>query len=205
MWDRESAAERGLADNAAQGLRRPGPLRGRRPGACAGPWPAAKRHAGRKGESHAEVPDSLPDKLMQFARPGGARRLPPRAAADFTGTAPVPGRSSATTGSARPCATANTGPVRVTPGLDGTSCVGHDICPPRSVDPATRTGRFLQVRDAGVGSGPGLSDRGLPSSGSVPTIGPLSCLTLPLAGKDTGLSACKCLHRAILQKQEHSR
>jgi len=147
----------------------------------------------------------LSEQLMQRARAGGARLLPLRAAADFTGTAPVPGRSSAATGSAWPCATANTGPVRVTPGLDGTSCVGHDICLPRSVDPATPTGRFLQVRDAGAGSGPGLSDRGLPSSGSVPTIGRLSCLTSPLAGKDTGLSACICLHGVIVQKQEHSR
>jgi two-component system OmpR family sensor kinase len=67
--------------------------------------------------------------------------------------------------------------------------------------PAALPVRFVPGRDVGAGSGTGLA---IVRTGAG-RIGPPPRLMSPRAGKDTGFSACICLHGVIVQKQEHSR
>lgn len=90
------------------------------------------------------------------------------------------------------------GPVRVTLDLDGTLCVTNDGPSVPLGDLAALSGRFVRGKDAGAGSGLGLAI----VETIAERIGTPLRLTSPLAGKDTGFSACIRLQGTILQKQE---
>ena len=93
------------------------------------------------------------------------------------------------------------GPVRVTLDLDGTLCVVNEGPPVPPADLAALSGRFVRGKDAGAGSGLGLAIVHTIAE----RIGTSLRLTSPLAGKDTGFSACIRLHGAIPQRQEQTR
>jgi hypothetical protein len=71
------------------------------------------------------------------------------------------------------------------------------MAPVPMADPAALPGRFVRGKDTGAGLAIVRTRAG--------RIGPPLRLTSPLAGKDTGFSACTGLHGAILQKREHTR
>jgi len=93
------------------------------------------------------------------------------------------------------------GPVNVSLDLDGTLCVANDGPPVLPDVLAALSGRFVRGKDAGAGSGLGLAIVHTIAE----RIGTPLRLTSPLAGKDTGFSACIRLQGAILQKQEQTR
>jgi two-component system OmpR family sensor kinase len=93
------------------------------------------------------------------------------------------------------------GPVAVTLDLDGTLCVTNDGPPVPPDDLAALSGRFVRGKDAGAGSGLGLAIVHTIAQ----RIGAPLRLTSPLAGTDTGFSACIRLQGAILPKQEQTR
>jgi two-component system OmpR family sensor kinase len=93
------------------------------------------------------------------------------------------------------------GPIDVVLNLDGTLCVANDGPPVPPADLAALSGRFVRGKDAGVGSGLGLAIVHTIAE----RIGTPLRLTSPLAGRDTGFSACIRLQGAIFQKQEQTR
>jgi two-component system OmpR family sensor kinase len=229
--DRAFTAERSFAANAAHELRTPlaGALAQVQRLRQALPDPES---AGRAAEIEATLKrlTRLSERLMQLARAEGARLLAevPQdirpvlqiVAGDFARGADA-GRvmlslpDTAVPSDIDPDAVAiisrnlienalrhgDAGPVGVTLDLDGTLCVVNGGPPVAPADLAALRGRFVRGRDAGAGSGLGLAI----VQTMAERLGTALRLTSPLPGKDTGFSACICLHGAIPHGQEQTR
>jgi len=229
--DKAFAAERSFAANAAHELRTPlaGALAQIQRLRQTSTDPESVRRAS-EAEATLKRLTRLSERLMQLARAEGARLLVdvPRdlrpvlrlVAGDFAQGADA-GRvqlslpDAAVPSDVDPDAVAiivrnlienalrhgDAGPIDVALNLDGTLCVANDGPPVPPADLAALSGRFVRGKDAGAGSGLGLAIVHTIAE----RIGTPLRLTSPLAGKDTGFSACIRLQGAIHQKQEQTR